>query len=644
MQILEICLYGKNYEIRKVEFKSGTVNIISGTSKTGKSSLIDIVDYCLGKSECSIRAGPVRDTVLWYGVLLQLKKGRMFVARENPIGQISTTAAYVEEGDEIKSLSETPHPNTNVNALIKRLSSKLGISPNLHIPERGRTRESVSASIRHSLVYCYQKQTEIATDRALFHRQEFEGFVANSISDLLEYFLGAVREDSLEIQQKLILAKRDMKRRQRELQEALDLRGEGVSKAVGILAEAKEIGIVSQNKQPKTMEEYVEILETIRNWKYKDVFRRGSNVLDDTQKELQKLKKEIRDIDEKILTTKSFADELKGFTDEVTHQEKRLESLKLFDDEADLEDTCPFCSQLVKEKFPKIQDLKKSLEIIRKNLEMTPQTRPLLREHIYELEEKRQKLVRAIDEKLEAISQLITQEEDLTRIRDQNIRIGEIVGRTKFWLESVSVTDEMSPLQKEVSKAERIVKELDLQINRTVIEAILKRISNSINAQMTEWATKLELEHSGNPVIFDIARLTVGVQKGDEYITLQNMGSGENWLGYHLIVNLALHKYFRENNRPVPSFLFLDQPSQAFYPADKIDKNGNLISQSDPDRIALNRMYNLVFDIVESLKPNFQVIITDHAKLVDNKRFMDNLREEWRNGKALIPLEWITNN
>ena len=47
IQILEIILYGKNGKKRVLSFSLGKVNIITGSSATGKSAIIDIVDYCL---------------------------------------------------------------------------------------------------------------------------------------------------------------------------------------------------------------------------------------------------------------------------------------------------------------------------------------------------------------------------------------------------------------------------------------------------------------------------------------------------------------------------------------------------------------------------------------------------------------------
>ena len=50
IQILQISVYGKNRERRDVKFTPSHVNIITGASKKGKSSLLDIVEYCLGSS------------------------------------------------------------------------------------------------------------------------------------------------------------------------------------------------------------------------------------------------------------------------------------------------------------------------------------------------------------------------------------------------------------------------------------------------------------------------------------------------------------------------------------------------------------------------------------------------------------------
>lgn len=95
-QILDIVLYGHDGKRRSLPLRPGAVNIITGASKTGKSALIDIVDYCLGSSSCHIPEGPIRRAVEWYGLRIQLQEGQAFVARRAPEPRAdSSTEAYI---------------------------------------------------------------------------------------------------------------------------------------------------------------------------------------------------------------------------------------------------------------------------------------------------------------------------------------------------------------------------------------------------------------------------------------------------------------------------------------------------------------------------------------------------------------------
>lgn len=118
---------------------------------------------------------------------------------------------------------------------------------------------------------------------------------------------------------------------------------------------------------------------------------------------------------------------------------------------------------------------------------------------------------------------------------------------------------------------------------------------------------------------------------------MSRMGSGENWVGYHLIGHLALHRWFVVYERPVPRFLFLDQPSQVYFPPEKYA--GGIGALDDDDRVALRRMFELIFEVVAQLAPGLQVIVTEHADL-DEEWFRAAVIERWRDGKKLVPEEW----
>jgi hypothetical protein len=119
---------------------------------------------------------------------------------------------------------------------------------------------------------------------------------------------------------------------------------------------------------------------------------------------------------------------------------------------------------------------------------------------------------------------------------------------------------------------------------------------------------------------------------------MERMGSGENWVGYHLIAHFALHKWFVERGRPVPRFLFVDQPSQVYFPEDR-DWEQTDEGERGEDRDAVGRMYRLALNIVERLSPDFQIIITDHAN-IHEEWFQNCIVERWREGKKLVPESW----
>lgn len=155
---------------------------------------------------------------------------------------------------------------------------------------------------------------------------------------------------------------------------------------------------------------------------------------------------------------------------------------------------------------------------------------------------------------------------------------------------------------------------------------------------MTAWAQGLELEHSKFPLRLDVKRLTVVADTADGLVPMDRMGSGENWVGYHLIAHLALHEWFAQRGRPVPRFLFLDQPSQVYFPPER-DIDGSLGTISENDRLAVSRIFRRVFDVVGSLSPQMQVVMTEHADLAEDW-YQAAVVERWRGGKKLVPDEW----
>lgn len=163
-----------------------------------------------------------------------------------------------------------------------------------------------------------------------------------------------------------------------------------------------------------------------------------------------------------------------------------------------------------------------------------------------------------------------------------------------------------------------------------------------ISRDVTAIAQGLGLEHSTDGVRIDANRLTVvaDTAAGPAYLDAGQIGSGLNWVGYHLAVYLALHRYFIERVRPVPRFVLIDQPSQAFFPPDR-QAGGDLDELSDTDREHAKDLYQLMYDEVARHRGALQLIVLDHADFSD-QWFQDSVVQRWRDGKALIPPAWLS--
>src|SRR5215467_14430780 len=87
---------------RVLDFRPGVVNVISGASKTGKSAVIPIIDYCLGADKCAIPVGVIRENCSWFGIVVNTIEGQKLFARREPGDQQSTGDMILLEAPEVE--------------------------------------------------------------------------------------------------------------------------------------------------------------------------------------------------------------------------------------------------------------------------------------------------------------------------------------------------------------------------------------------------------------------------------------------------------------------------------------------------------------------------------------------------------------
>ena len=635
MQIKELVIYGRDGQIRKLPFELGKMNIITGKSKSGKSAVGDIIDYCLGGNSCNIADGVVRENALWYGLLLQFDNERIFIARKNPeLGQQTTNVCYFDIGENIETPNELNfEQNETIDGIEEILTKRLNISENMNFPPEGQTRSPLSANIRHALYYCFQNQDEIAAKSFLLHRQA-EPFITQSIKDTLPYFLGIVNEESLALENEKTNVKRKLAIERRNLEEIVMLQGGGLKKAIALVSEAKAVGLISndQNVDYDDFEAVVSLLSNIESWTPSTLKTINMDRISYLQNELDTCQQKLAEVNEDIHFAKNFNGETNGYTDEVEHQKLRLSSIGLFEQLDFKTDHCPLCSNIIENPLPSVEMIKTSIKKLDDNIKNVSREKPKLRNYIDELENIRQKQLEEIQNIKSEIDGIYHHNKDAKMLKELHSRKAKVVGRISLWLESVTDEDNSSKIELKIKTLNLRLEEINVLLDKDSIEERKQSALSRISSDMTRWAKKLDLEHSSNPYRLDMNKVTVVVDKPDRPVPLQQLGSGSNWVGVHLIAYFALQKYFIQSKRPVPRFLFLDQPSQVYFPSKTEGK--------DTDWEMVTKMYDFMYNKVNSLSNQLQVIVVDHAKLYDNHNFKTSVIEDWHTDLKLIPIDW----
>src|SRR3989304_4821229 len=171
-QLLKLIIWPKSdaFPPRIVDFKPGKVNVITGASRTGKSAIIPIIDYCLASSDCFIPIDTIRDYASWYGVIFQTDTEQILISRKIPLGNKVSNDFYLLRGTVVSIPPVIDQANEKTDG-IKHILNTIASVPYFSLEgEEEKKAYQARLGFRSSLALVSPPRDTISNQNILFYK------------------------------------------------------------------------------------------------------------------------------------------------------------------------------------------------------------------------------------------------------------------------------------------------------------------------------------------------------------------------------------------------------------------------------------------------------------------------------------------
>lgn len=637
--IIEIAIFDKDGNKRGVDNLKEGFNVITGDSQTGKSALLEIVDYCLLASRSTIPRGKIVDFAYLFAVVLELEDKYIVLGRPAPNKENSSKMFFKIEyskdsiSDLQKSYFDKIYP-TPIDTLKIEFGRYFGfdvtdITLKQDDPLR---RKEGRASFRNVTPYLFQHQSLIANKHAILYRFDDPNKRERIISEF-PIFMGWVGGEYYALHRELVEKERRLLRLRRELNE------------------------VEKNKEglKKRLEGYIESYYKIVGVPFPQV---------NSISYLEKLTHNLPEFTDNSYITGNFEEklvELEQERDELADQKSKIERrIKLLDIASDSVDSynsrmlkfserseqeihvdhfrCPLCSQEVKSfnetvdsviksrisLFSDLQKLKKYSLDNSETIERLNQERDEVKQNILIINGEIKVLNRALKDKKNNYN-LKEKAKELRSLIELSSEL--MFGKAGILYSDIGIKE----LNQEIDTIKNKLGKYNIDLYRAKFDQELRKDMNRICSKLD---FEEELGYPNLKFYSNNFNFYHELSNGDK-ISLSEMGSGANWLTCHLSLLLGLHKQFAVNKKcSVPSFIFFDQPSQVYFPKE--------FNSEDEDVKNVVKIYDVIIETIKEIETEAgfkpQVIVTDHADdlKLNNGDFNSYVRRRWYKGRKLI--------
>lgn len=642
-RIKSLVLYQRDgSDRRKLSFNLHGVNVITGNSQTGKSAVLDILNYVMMSKSCPIPKGIIRQAVSHVGGHLVGPDGELLIIRPLPgPGHKVSTQGWYRVGKGLEFPQEVPEMVSNRGQIRDILSTFTGISGAaiLSNPREPWQNVLAEANIRHAAPLVFQPQDIIANRHVIVPGLDSEEHRRHML-DALPFLLGIENAEILAARSRLRTLKHQLRELQMRGKERERLRANTFARGHRLWLEAQGIGLID-GPVPMSVPELIGSLRDLQvdETRRFDIVTAIPNIRELEDDELgarqavQEKRKRIRSLEE-------FERSAEIQQDVISRQRNKLTISELLPSTADNR-VCPVCESGTFDPEQHREQLMTTLSSL-EGIRAIPlrvdakarKARAQLQQELVPLEEEHEAARSKIREAMSAISR---NADYLAADRE----IDRLLGRISEYVRAVDVGD----MDDEEENSETLAQEIEvLQRKIRSLDTSRTEIQKNINQKMTTLARGMDVEFKNGNASISVEDLSIKVQidpQSDEMTSLAEIGSGANWVCYHLAGILSVHDHLARNACPVPRTLLIDQPSQAWFPEElRIEHKGEILPADEEDTSRVRDIYQLL-DKMAAQDGFSQIIVMDHAKF-SGEWFQKMVRYEWRYGEKLVPEHWIT--
>jgi hypothetical protein len=638
--IKSIIIFNENGEKRIVPLKQG-VNIITGESKTGKSALVEIIDYCLCSTRCTIPKGKITEFAYLYALVMHIDGSSYIVARYT--GDNMYKMHFIKESYDFDTNTlelvyfkdRTPIPYKDVQYEIE---CALGLFVS-NVSTDSEEKEK-KASLRNMVSYLFQHQNLMASKFALFYRFS-DYYKRKEVIDQFPVFAGMIGQEYYSDLIQLSTLKSKLKQKEKK-QKANEKCAEYIRENLQVLLQNYYALLDRDFDNNMTLQNMLKTAKNLPDFDDSQLFGEAkiTERYSKLNAELEELRNQERDILLQIkntgnasLTGNSFSEMLKELKEQTSVSE--IETDKYI---------CPICGHDCQEVAERDAALIEATEWLDQELKLTEKYTADFSEDVRKLKEEHSKLeerIREVWSQIKVVEQKFISSQNLVSKREK-VHYAKAKIAVCAEMNSSGVFDMVDEDIKEIKNQIMVLEE---KIKGFDVGTKMNKAQSFLSDNMNKLAKTLDFEDEYQPINLNFG-LTDGSfdlyqhQNNREKVFLYEMGSGANWVSCHIALFLSfLHYFAKQENSPMPLFMFFDQPSQVYFPQGNIDDSE--ITQSDI--AAVNKMYKTIFDEIKDIEKDTgilpQIIIVDHVdgdNLEVKKEFAGYVRCNWRNEEKLI--------